>query len=194
MPRPETETLVELALGQLPVDRECTVLDLGTGSGAIALAIARERPRARVTGTDVSHEALDIAAGNSARLGLSDLVWRLGSWFEAVPGERFDYIVANPPYIAADDPALMALRAEPWLALTPGRSGLEAFRAIIAAAPAHLRDGGRLGLEHGCRQGEDVAQMLAQHGFAEISTHADRAGLPRVTLARHSSSSVHSSP
>jgi len=189
VPRPETEVLVELALGHLPVDRECAVLDLGTGSGAIALAIAKERPWARVTGTDISQAALDIAAGNSQRLGLSQVVWRQGSWFDAVPGERFDYIVANPPYVAANDPALRSLHAEPLLALTPGLSGLEAFRAIIAAAPGHLREGGRLGLEHARNQAGDVAQLLAQRDFADISTHADAAGLPRVTVAR-----FHASP
>lgn len=194
VPRPETELLVELALAHLPVDRECAVLDLGTGSGAIALAIAKERPRARVTGTDVSQPALDIAAGNSKRLGLSQIVWRQGSWFDAVPGQRFDYIVANPPYVAANDPALQSLHAEPLLALTPGLSGLEAFRAIIAAAPAHLREGGRLGFEHGRHQAGDVAQLLTQQDFAEISTHADAAGLPRVTLARfHASPPFHPS-
>ena len=113
VPRPETETLVELALRLLPVDGEPSVLDLGTGSGAIALAVAAERPRARVTGVDISPAALGVARRNAAALGLPRVAWRLGSWFEPVAGERFDLIVANPPYVADTDPALAKLADEP---------------------------------------------------------------------------------
>ena len=117
VPRPETETLVELALQRLPPDQQRTVLDLGTGSGAVALAIAAERPRAQVMGADISPARLGVARDNSRALALPQVDWRLGSWFDAVPGERFDVVVANPPYVAAADPALAALAAEPELAL-----------------------------------------------------------------------------
>ena len=183
VPRPDTETLVEVALGFLPRDRACAVLDLGTGSGAIALAVASERPLAHVTATDVSPEALEIASRNAQALGLARIDWRLGSWFDAVPDERFDAVLANPPYIAAADPALLALAAEPRIALTPGPSGLEALAAIIGGAARHLRAAGLIALEHGASQAAAVAGLLARHDFIAIRSHADRAGLPRVTLA-----------
>jgi len=152
VPRPETETLVELALEHLPKDQVRSVLDLGTGSGAIALAIASERPRARITAVDVSEAALQIANRNAQDLALTSIDWRLGCWFEPVRGARFDVIVANPPYIADSDPALERLRAEPAIALSTGPTGLEALADIAAAAPAHLCSGGWLLFEHGSDQ------------------------------------------
>jgi len=188
VPRPETETLVAAVLAVVPVDRDCAILDLGTGSGAIAIALARERPRARVTGTDLSAAALAVAVDNARLCGLPRIVWRQGAWFDAVPGERFDVIVSNPPYVAADDAALGRLKAEPLLALTPGATGLEAFAAIIARASEYLHPSGLLGFEHGAGQAPDVAALLARAGFAQIRLHEDQAGLPRVTLANFQSS------
>jgi release factor glutamine methyltransferase len=189
VPRPETELLVELALQRVPrqqarptADRPCSILDLGTGSGAIALAIASERPAARVTGVDISPSALDVAMQNSRGLGLSHIDWRLGSWFDPVPGERFDVIVANPPYVAAADPALEKLTAEPAIALCDGPTGLEALAAIAAAAAPYLENEGWLILEHGSNQAPDVAQLLERHGFTQVRTHLDFSGNPRVTL------------
>jgi release factor glutamine methyltransferase len=185
VPRPETELLVEHALALLPRDEVCSVLDLGTGSGAIALSLAHERPRWSVTGVDVSPAALEIAARNANDLELTHVQWRLGHWFDALPGERFHLIVANPPYIAAADPALKALGAEPAAALIAGPTGLEALRAIIAEAPKHLHARGWLALEHGITQAPDVALELQQHGFASIRTYPDFSGRPRITLGVH---------
>jgi release factor glutamine methyltransferase len=194
VPRPETELLVELALsflppggpfpGETPSGEPLRVLDLGTGSGAIALALGLERPDARITGVDISSAALAVAIQNAERLEQSGVRWRIGSWFEAVPGEHFDLILANPPYIAAGDPALTDLASEPMLALSPGPTGLEAITEIALRAADHLRPHGRLLLEHGASQAEAVSGLLVQHGWADIRTHADYAGRPRVTAAR----------
>ncbi len=189
VPRPETEVLVELALELLPPEQERSILDLGTGSGAIALAIATERPRTRVTGVDVSPAALGVARDNSRALALPQVAWRLGSWFDAVPGERFDMVVANPPYVAAQDRALEALAAEPALALCCGPTGLESLAAIVAGAASHLKPSGWLLLEHGSTQDRDVARLLERHGFSGVRSHDDYSGLPRVTLA-----TIHSPP
>jgi release factor glutamine methyltransferase len=181
-PRPETECLVEQVLAIMPGNAICSVLDLGTGSGAIALSLAHERPHWNITAVDVSAAALEVASGNAESLGLGRIRWRLGDWFGAVPGERFHLIVANPPYIAAMDPALKALTAEPALALISGPTGLEALGAIIAAAPAHLHARGWLALEHGMAQAPEVARLLQLHGFDSIRTHHDFSGKPRITL------------
>ncbi|MGC1389393.1 MAG: peptide chain release factor N(5)-glutamine methyltransferase [Steroidobacteraceae bacterium] len=189
VPRPETETLVELALALVGPDQPRSILDLGTGSGAIALAIATERPRARITGVDISPAALSIARENSRALDLPRITWRRGSWFEAVPGERFDIAIANPPYIADGDPALRALAAEPALALAGGPTGLEALTAIIEKAAPHLEPGGTLLLEHGSGQAGTVARLLERHGFSSVCSHNDYSGNPRVTQG-----TVHSQP
>jgi release factor glutamine methyltransferase len=187
VPRHETELLVEMALKVIPKAEARSVLDLGTGSGAVALAIASERPLARVTGTDVSPAALGVARDNARSLALPSLAWRLGSWFDAVPGERFDAIVANPPYVAAGDPALAALEAEPEIALVSGPAGLDALTAIVDGAARHLESGGWLVLEHGSTQHGDVASMLERRGFGGVETHEDFSGRPRVTLGNFQS-------
>jgi release factor glutamine methyltransferase len=182
VPRPETEILVEQALRLLPASEHRAVLDLGTGSGAVALAVASERPSVRVTGVDISPAALGVARANSRALAVGNVAWRLGSWFDAVPGERFDVVVANPPYVATGDPALAALAAEPALALDGGPSGLEAIEAIVQKAASHLERSGWLLLEHGSSQHRDVAVLLEQHGFRDVRSEDDYSGRPRVTL------------
>ena len=182
VPRPETELLVELALERLPPEQPSTVLDLGTGSGAIALALACERRAARIVAVDVSAVALRVARQNSRALRVVNVEWRRGSWFDPVPAERFDLIVANPPYVAAADPALAQLTAEPFIALSSGPSGLEALAAIARDAPRHLHPGGALLLEHGADQALEVRRMLESRGFAGVRTHHDLSGKPRVTL------------
>ena len=182
VPRPETELLVERALQLLPANEPCSVLDLGTGSGAIALAIASERPAAHVTGVDISPGALAVAAQNARHLGCANVDWQLGSWFDALGLARFDLILANPPYVAAADPVMASLAAEPAIALSSGPTGLEALNAIAADAPRHLSDGAWLLLEHGSTQGSEVAQLLQRHGFNRIETLLDLSAKPRVTL------------
>jgi release factor glutamine methyltransferase len=181
-PRPETECLVEQALAVMPRDEICSVLDLGTGSGAIALSLARERPHWDITAVDVSADALEVATDNAASLGLTRINWRLSDWFDSLAGRRFHLIAANPPYLAAMDPALEALTAEPLLALVSGPTGLEALSVIIATSQAYLHSGGWLALEHGMTQAPDVARLLRRHGFDSVRTHHDFSGKPRVTL------------
>ncbi len=186
VPRPETELLVELALARLPVDVPLRVADLGTGSGAIALAIASERPQAQVVATDASAEALAVAQANADENRLANVGFRHGSWFAPLAGEVFDLIASNPPYIAEGDPHLGegSLPHEPAAALSSGRDGLDAIREIVANAPAHLRAGGWLLLEHGFDQGAAIRDLLASTGFVEITTETDLEGRDRVTLGR----------
>ncbi|TNF36038.1 MAG: peptide chain release factor N(5)-glutamine methyltransferase [Gammaproteobacteria bacterium] len=182
IPRPETELLVELALPRIPAQGR--VLDLGTGSGAIALAIADERRDAQVTAIDASAAALAVAQSNGERLGLP-VRFLHGEWFAPVPGEVFDVIASNPPYIDAADPHLQQgdVRAEPRSALVAARNGLADLETIASEARAHLRDGGFLLLEHGYDQGKAVAACLQQLGYSDVCTHADMAGHDRVTIA-----------
>jgi release factor glutamine methyltransferase len=186
IPRPETELVVELALTHLPRDQEARVLDLAAGSGAIALALARELPRAAVVGTDLSAAAIAVARRNAQRLGLANVVFRTGHWFDPVAKERFDVIASNPPYIAeTDDRVEHAVRRfEPHAALFAGTDGLEALRVITGAAGRHLSPGGWLVVEHGDRQGPAVRELLSVAGFADVATHADLAGLDRCTEGR----------
>ncbi|MCB1739130.1 MAG: peptide chain release factor N(5)-glutamine methyltransferase [Gammaproteobacteria bacterium] len=183
IPRAETERLVELALERIPVDTPFDVADLGTGSGAIALAIASERPVARVLATDASAAALAVARSNAADLAVDNVEFARGDWCAALIGRRFDLIVSNPPYIAADDVHLAQgdLRFEPQSALASGAEGLDAIRAIVEAAPAHLLPGGWLLFEHGYDQGERARRLLEQSGLLRIETWRDIAGQDRIS-------------
>jgi release factor glutamine methyltransferase len=183
IPRPETELLVELALARLAPGSRARVLDLGTGSGCVALSIARARPAVRVLAVDCSSDALAVAAANARALGAANVELRRGDWFEGLAGERFELIVANPPYVADGDPHLACgdLRHEPRAALAAGADGLAAIRAIVAAAPGHLAAGGALYIEHGHDQGARCRALLAGAGFAAVGTHCDLAGLDRVS-------------
>ena len=186
IPRPETETLVEAALDRIAA--VASVLDLGTGSGVIAVTLACERPQARITATDTSPAALAVARANAASLAAADRVeWLRGSWYEPVAGRRFDAIVSNPPYVAARDPHLGRgdLRFEPAAALTDGSSdGLDAIRAIVVGAPAHLEPGGWLLVEHGYDQKDAVMALLESAGFTGRFSIDDLAGIPRVAGGR----------
>ena len=186
VPRPETELLVERALA-LRSAAHGRVADLGTGSGAVALALASERPHWRVTATDVSADALAVARQNAAQLSISHIDFRLGSWCAPLAGERFDLIVSNPPYVAADDPALddPALAHEPRVALTPGPDALACLRAIVCDAPQHLNAGGWLLLEHGVAQGAALRHELVLAGFGYVRSHRDLAGHERITEGRY---------
>ena len=202
VPRPDTETLVEWALEVLPchpgLDPGSTaanpgaawiadqvrndglrVVDLGTGSGAIALAIKKARPAAKVQAIDVSPGAVAVARENARRLSL-EVEFRQASWLADATG-LYDLIVSNPPYVAAADPHLPGLVHEPVSALVAGPDGLTDIRAIVMQAPAHLRPGGWLLLEHGHDQAPAVRALLAAAGFQDVASRQDLAGIERCS-------------
>ncbi len=178
-PRPDTETLVEWVLDVIEKKLAPAVIDLGTGSGAIALAVQSQHKDAAVTAVDFSQDALDVARANAQRLQLP-VHFVQSSWLEQVEGV-FDVIASNPPYIREDDTHMPALRHEPRHALTSGEDGLDDIRTIIAQAPAHLKAGGWLLLEHGWDQAQAVQQLLREAGFTEVHSRQDLAGIERCT-------------
>jgi len=183
IPRPDTELLAETAIAAAAGREGVAVLDLGTGSGAIAVSVALACPRAEVDATDRSPAALAVAGGNAARLGARVRLLQ-GDWYGALPdGARYDLIVSNPPYIADGDPHLVQgdLRHEPRGALTDEADGLSALACIVAGAPARLRAGGALWLEHGWDQAEAVRGLLRQAGFRGVASRRDLAGIERIS-------------
>jgi release factor glutamine methyltransferase len=186
IPRPETELLVELALQRLPAGAPCRVLDLGTGSGCIGITIAAERPQAQLTLLDASEAALEIARANAAQWAPSNSTLLHSDWYSAIAAERYDLIVANPPYVAEGDAHLQQgdLRFEPRSALAAGADGLNDLQRIIAGAPQHLSAGGWLLLEHGFDQAVPCAWLLEAAGFQDVFNAPDLAGMPRVSGGR----------
>ena len=184
VPRPETELLVELALAEIPRDVHTAVLDLGTGSGAIACAIAWSRRMAHVTGVDISAAAIAVAEQNARQLDLDNLRFLEGSWTEPVGDLRYPVVVSNPPYVAAGDEALAALRHEPQTALVAPGDDLSCIRELAIRVPAVLDQGGIFLFEHGSGQAGRITGLLEKHGWTAVETFRDYAGLPRVTRAR----------
>ena len=186
IPRPETETLVELALERIPPDTPWRIADLGTGTGAIALAISRERPLCRIIATDISGKALAIAASNAALLALYNMRFIQGNWLEALDRGTFDMILSNPPYIADSDPHLQRgdVAFEPRRALVSGADGLDDVRTIVRDARMALRPGGWLLLEHGHDQRRGVNEQLRKHDNQSISRFNDAAGIDRDVAGR----------
>jgi release factor glutamine methyltransferase len=186
VPRPDTETLVTWALDVLRLearnDTPLRALDLGTGSGAIALALKTTLPPLNMLAVDLSADALAVAQANAQRLHVP-VAFSKGTWFDALPDAdlRFNCIVSNPPYIAEQDPHLAALTHEPVQALSSGADGLKDIRHIITLAPAHLKHGGWLLLEHGYNQAQAVRELLTQAGFDQVQSRRDLAGIERCS-------------
>ena len=185
VPRPETELLVDLALAAVRARDAAHLLDLGTGTGCIAISVLANARDATAVATDLSGAALSVARDNAARIGVaSRLTLRQGAWFAALePGEMFDVIVSNPPYIAHDDIAGLEIDVrehDPMMALDGGPDGLDPYRVIVAEAPAHLSPGGLLAVEIGVGQGADVSALFARAGFMRIEVLRDLAGHDRV--------------
>ena len=190
IPRPETEFLVERALAVVPEGEETLVADLGTGCGAIAVAVAAQRPDVRVVATDVSVEALAVAAANAERHGLAGrIAFREGSWFEALEaGVVFDAIVSNPPYVARAElaRAMPEVRDhEPRTALEGGPDGLDALRVLVAGGAGWLKASGWLIVEVGAGQADAVAELAERTGDYEAAdVTPDLQGIARVVSMR----------
>jgi release factor glutamine methyltransferase len=192
-PRPDTETLVDLCLPFLrertAVRRNCRILDLGTGTGAVALALLSQIPGTTALGTDISAEALETALSNADISGLkSRFEGVVSDWFEAVDG-RFTFIVSNPPYIRTRDIEALALEVrdhDPMKALDGGMDGLDAYRSIAAGAGRHLEEHGRVAVETGFDQRQDVIGIFEAEGFVLKGSAKDLGGNERALMfARH---------
>jgi release factor glutamine methyltransferase len=183
-PRPDTETVVEFALRDFPADAAWSVLDLGVGSGAILLALLAERPAARGVGIDVSEAALEVARENAATLGLADRAALLrGDWTAGLEDDRFDLVVANPPYIASA--VLETLEPEvrdhePRLALEGGADGLDHYRILAPEILRVLKPGGRFAVEIGYDQKSPVEALFREAGARGVRTLPDLATRDRV--------------
>lgn len=191
IPRPETEALVGevLAWASARARPDLTAIDVGTGSGAIALSLAIEGTFASVLATDVAEPALEVARRNRAGAGLDDRVeLRHGRLFEPlVPGERFDVVVSNPPYVAESEAGTLEPEVADWeprVALFAGPDGLDVLEELVAGAGDALRPDGLLALEVGAGQAAVVARMVEETGrYAGVSIRRDYAGKERFVLA-----------
>ena len=183
IPRADTECLCEATLAVL--EPGMRALDLCTGTGALAIAMKTHCPGAEVSASDLSADALALAQGNAARLG-TEVRFICGDLFAPMPGECFDLIVSNPPYIPRRELAGLQREVlyEPAMALDGGEDGLDFYRRIAAEAPEHLTSGGWLMLEIGSTQARDVSGLLQAHGFGNIKIQPDLAGLDRVVIGR----------
>ena len=191
VPRPETETVVELALALLDRDgpriRALRIADLGTGSGAILLALLSELPRAQGIGTDIDADALAVARANAAQLGLANRTAFVASDYGAALEGPFDLVVSNPPYVASGDIATLAREVrehDPVHALDGGPDGLAAYRAIAADAPRLLKRAGHLAVEIGAGQQDAVTRLFSAAGLAIGEVRPDLSDIARAVAAR----------
>jgi release factor glutamine methyltransferase len=186
VPRPETEELVELVQSKVE-NPKSKILDVGTGSGVIALSLAAKFPDAEIVAIDISDDALSLAAGNAAKLGLTDRVQFLKNDLVENLNERFDLIVANLPYIAMQDRQSLSREVlhDPEVALFGGEQGDEVIRKLIEQAPLHLNAGALLALEIGLGQAEGLEDFLRQKNYHDIETKRDYSSIPRFLLARY---------
>lgn len=187
IPRSDSECVVDLALEHLPHNQPCRIADLGTGSGALLAALLTARPEARGVGVEASPQALDLASENITGLGLqarADLF--SGSWGEWRGWRECDLIISNPPYIASDEIASLAVEVrahDPMPALDGGPDGLEAYRDLLAHA-AQMTSGAHLVLEIGHDQKQPVCELLETAGFHEIETREDLGGRDRAVAGK----------
>ena len=183
IPRPETEELVELILAENH-EENLSVLDIGTGSGAIALALSKNRPDWSVTAADISQEALELASENAKNQNLQ-IFFKKSDCFTEI-SEKYDIIVSNPPYISREDESevgLNVLYSEPHLALFADEDGLAIYRRIAEDAKDYLKDGGKIYLEIGYKQGQSVPELFRKHlPEKRVRTLKDQFGQDRMVV------------
>ncbi|WP_173254361.1 peptide chain release factor N(5)-glutamine methyltransferase [Streptococcus sp. 5346] len=183
IPRPETEELVELILAENP-EENLKVLDIGTGSGAIALALAKNRPAWSVTAADISQDALDLANENAKNQNLQIFLKKSDCFTEI--SEKYDIIVSNPPYISREDESeigLNVLYSEPHLALFADEDGLAIYRRIAEDVTDYLKDGGKIYLEIGYKQGQSVPELFRKYlPEKRVRTLKDQFGQDRMVV------------
>ena len=188
IPRPETEHLVEKLIELAPLFPEPRVVDVGTGSGAIAIAVAHEWPRAKLTATDISSRALDVARANAKRIGFESRIrFAEGDLLAPVAGEQFDFVISNPPYVASGEREALAVEVrehEPEVALFAGSHGLDIYRRLTPAAYGVLAPGGYVLFEIGYGQAEAISGLLRAARFEDIEFTRDLQGIERVISAR----------
>lgn len=186
VPRPETELLVEAALELVEESAPARVADLGTGSGAIAISLARSRPHWQLIAVDIDAEALAVAQNNAGKYKITNMEFIQASWCDELGSGLMDLIVANPPYVAADDPHLQDgdLRFEPIVALQSGDAGYADLFAIASGARDHLKPGGWLLMEHGFEQHQRLCDKLQALGYTAIEGRKDLAGHWRMVQAQ----------
>lgn len=183
IPRPETEELVELILAENS-EENLKVLDIGTGSGAIALALAKNRPAWSVTAADISQDALDLANENAKNQNLQIFLKKSDCFTEI--SEKYDIIVSNPPYISREDESeigLNVLYSEPHLALFADEDGLAIYRRIAEDVTDYLKDGGKIYLEIGYKQGQSVPELFRKYlPEKRVRTLKDQFGQDRMVV------------
>ena len=201
IPRPDTEILVDAAISIIANRLRTTayskenplkVIDLGTGSGGIILSIAHHfkshglEGSLELTGSDISQDALQVSMHNRQQLELPFVKLIQSDWFSAALSNRFDLILSNPPYIAANDHHLLEgdLRFEPTLALSDGADGLTAYRRIIEDSIHFLCPDGFVMVEHGYQQGSDVRNLFLEQGYSHVETKEDLTGNERITMGQ----------
>ncbi len=186
IPRPETETLIEFILEKFSGRESIKLLDMGTGTGAIAITIATEKPGWNIFASELSADALKLARHNSNSHQTNNISFVQSNWFTNIKHSDFDIIVSNPPYIANDDPHLLAgdVRFEPQSALSAGATGMDDIEHLCRHAKKHLKNNAWLIIEHGYNQKQLVANCFAKNGFTQIEQKQDLSGHIRMTAGK----------
>lgn len=182
VPRADTEVLVERALEMIGTAPEGYIVELGTGSGAIAIAVASELPDRAVLAVELSTQALNVAFENIREHTSGNVQLINASWLDSIAENVVAMVLANPPYLANNDPHLPQLVHEPHSALVSGETGLEDLEHIMCETIRVAKPGAPLIIEHGCEQGDAVRARLIDYGYVDVDTGLDLAGLERISF------------